>query len=186
MENIWIYISIGGGVLLLLLFFFIFQYNRFVRLDKMVDEAFSTMDIYLVKRWELVPKLVDTVKGYMAHEKDTLTQITMLRNHSYDGMTDSEKIRTNTVLSKNLGQVVAVAEQYPELRSGENYLLLSRQLYQVEDEIAQSRKYYNGTVRMLNTKVETFPGVLFARLYGFHSREMYEASPIQRGDVKVG
>ena len=181
----WVYVAIGGGVILLLLIVLIVNYNHFVRLDKKVDEAFSTMDIYLVKRWELIPKLVDAVKGYMAHERDTLERIASLRNLSYDGMSDTDKIRTNTQLSKNLGQVVAVAEAYPDLKASSNYLQLSRVLYQVEDEIAQSRKYYNGTVRMLNTKVETFPGVIFAKLFGFHAREMYEATPIQRTDVQV-
>lgn len=181
----WIYIAIGGGVLLLLLIILIANYNRFVRLDKKVDEAFSTMDIYLVKRWELIPKLVDTVKGYMAHERDTLERITALRNTSYDGLSSSEKIRTNTALSKDLGQVAMAVEGYPDLKASANFMQLSQVLYQVEDEIAQSRKYYNGTVRMLNTKVETFPGVIFAKLFGFHSREMYEATPIQRSDVQV-
>ncbi len=184
-QDMWIYIAIGGGVLLLLLIILIANYNRFVRLDKKVDEAFSTMDIYLVKRWELIPKLVDTVKGYMAHERDTLERITALRNTSYDGLSSSEKIRTNTALSKNLGQVAMAVEGYPDLKASANFMQLSQVLYQVEDEIAQSRKYYNGTVRMLNTKVETFPGVIFAKLFGFHSREMYEATPIQRSDVQV-
>ncbi|MBR0147511.1 MAG: LemA family protein [Eubacterium sp.] len=181
----WIYIAIGGGVLLLLLIICIANYNRFVRLNKKVDEAFSTMDIYLVKRWELIPKLVDTVKGYMAHERGTLEQIAMLRNRAYEGLSDADKIRTNTELSKNLGQVVAVAEEYPDLKSSDNFLQLASALYQVEDEIAQSRKYYNGTVRMLNTKVETFPGMLFAKMFGFSSREMYEAEAIRRSDVQV-
>ena len=181
----WIAIGIGGGVILLLIILALVSYNRFVKLNTKADEAFSTMDIYLVKRWELIPKLVDSVKGYMSHEKNTLKEIADLRNRSYDGLSDSDKIRTNTALSKSLGQVVAVAEDYPDLKSSENFLQLSEMLFQVEDEIAQSRKYYNGTVRMLNTKVETFPGVIFAKLFGFHSREMYEATPIQRSDVQV-
>ena len=92
----WIAIGVGGGVLLLLIIIALISYNRFVKLSTKADEAFSTMDIYLVKRWELIPKLVDTVKGYMAHERETLVQVANLRNQSYDGMTDSDKIRTNT------------------------------------------------------------------------------------------
>ena len=180
-----LYVGIAAGVLFLLLLIGIVLYNKMIRLNKKVDEAFSTMDIYLVKRWELIPKLVDAVKGYMAHERDTLIQIAELRNRPYEAMTDTDKLHTNTDLSKSLGQMVAVAEGYPELKSSENFLQLSQMLYQVEDEIAQSRKYYNATVRMLNQTVETFPGVIVAGMFGIHSREMYEAAPIQRGDVKV-
>ena len=181
----WIAIAAAGGVVLLLIIVAIANYNRLVKLRTKVDESFSTMDVYLVKRWELIPKLVVTVKGYMAHEKDTLVQVANLRNQSYDGMTDSDKIRTNTELSKNLGRIVAVAEGYPELKSSENFLQLSRDLFQVEDEIAQSRKYYNGCVRMFNTKVETFPGNIFAGMFGFHTRPMFEATGLQRSDVHV-
>ncbi len=181
----WIAIGIGGGVILLLIILALVSYNRFVKLNTKADEAFSTMDIYLVKRWELIPKLVDSVKGYMSHEKNTLKEIADLRNRSYDGLSDSDKIRTNTALSKSLGQVVAVAEDYPDLKSSENFLQLSEMLFQVEDEIAQSRKYYNGVIRMYNTAIITFPGVLFARSFGFRPREMYEAEPLQRSDVAV-
>ncbi len=181
----WVYVAIGGGVLLLLLICMIAYYNRFVRLEKKVEEAFSTMDIYLVKRWELVPKLVDAVKGYMGHERETLASIADLRNRPYDGMSEADKLRTNTALSGKLGRVIAVVEDYPDLKASDNFLQLSSSLYQVEDEIAQSRKYYNGTVRMFNTKAETFPGVIFAKLFGFRSKEMYEAEPLQRNDVRV-
>ncbi len=182
---IWVFIAIDGVLLLLLIILFIVTYNKLVALSKKVDEAFSTMDIYLTKRWELIPKLVDAVKGYMAHEQRTLEEIATLRGQSYDGMDHSAKIRTNTVLSNDLYHVVTVAEQYPDLKASENFLSLSRSLYQIEDEIAQARKYYNGTVRMLNTKVESFPSMVVAKIFGFRSREMYEAKEIQRGDVKV-
>lgn len=181
----WIAIGVGGGVLLLLIIIALVSYNRFVKLSTKADEAFSTMDIYLVKRWELIPNLVDTVKGYMAHERETLVQVANLRNQSYDGMTDSDKIRTNTELSRNLGRIVAVAEDNPDLKASENFLQLSQMLYQVEDEIAQSRKYYNAVIRKYNTAVATFPGMLFAGMFGFHKKEMYEAEPLQRSDVKI-
>ena len=182
----WVYFAIADGIILLILIITgILNYNRLVQLNKKVDEAFSTMDIYLVKRWELVPKLVSVAKGYLAHEQAVLEKVTEIRNRTYNGLSVSDKIHTNTALAENLGQVIVAAEQYPELRSSENFIELSRSLYQVEDEIAQSRKYYNGTVRMLNTKVETFPGIVFAKLFRFKPREMYEAEPIQRSDVKV-
>lgn len=184
MKTVVILLS-GLSVVLLMAVIFILNYNAFVRLEKKVEEAFSTMDIYLVKRWEMIPKLVNAVKGVMTHERETLTEIAEVRNRSYEGMSGPDKIRANTIISEKLGHVVLVAEDYPELRSGENFLELSRALYQVEDEIAQARKYYNGTVRMFNTKVETFPGMIFAKLYHFQPKEMYEAEPIRRQDVEV-
>ena len=142
-------------------------------------------DAVLVSHHHSDHDAVDTVKGYMAHERETLVQVANLRNQSYDGMTDSDKIRTNTELSRNLGRIVAVAEDNPDLKASENFLQLSQMLYQVEDEIAQSRKYYNAVIRKYNTAVATFPGMLFAGMFGFHKKEMYEAEPLQRSDVKI-
>ena len=184
--NIWIILAIAGGVGILIAIIFIVKYNSFVKLDKKVEEAFSTMDIYLVKRWELVPKLVEVVKGYSAHEKDTLEQVVMLRNTDYRKLSSEEKLRTNEELASGLGQILVTAESYPALRSSENYLELSRSLYQIEDEIAQSRKYYNGCVRMLNTKVETFPGSVIAAIFGFTAKPMFQAEEIQRSNIRVG
>ena len=178
-------IAAAGGVVLLLIIVAIANYNRLVKLRTKVDESFSTMDVYLVKRWELLPKLVDTVKAYMAHEKGTLEEVARLRARDYGSMSEAEKLKTNESLSKHLGGIVAVAEGYPELRSSENFLQLSRDLFRVEDEIAQSRKYYNGCVRMYNTKIETFPGNIFAGMFGFHTRPMFEATELQRSDVRV-
>ncbi|MBR6850744.1 MAG: LemA family protein, partial [Lachnospiraceae bacterium] len=116
----WIYIAIGGGVLLLLLIILIANYNRFVRLDKKVDEAFSTMDIYLVKRWELIPKLVDTVKGYMAHEKEIFTQIVRLRK----GMSVEELNEAKAQIDGFQDRLFAVVEGFPELRASDVCLKL--------------------------------------------------------------
>jgi len=181
--NVWIILAVAGGAGILIALIFIVNYNSFVRLNKKVEEAFSTMDIYLVKRWELVPKLVDVVKGYSAYEKETLEQVVRLRSTDYRKLSSEEKLRTNEELAAGLGQIIFTAESYPELKAGENYLELSRNLYQIEDEIAQSRKYYNGCVRMLNTKVETFPGSVIAAIFGFTSKPMFRAEEIQRSDV---
>ena len=143
------------------------------------------MDIYLVKRWELIPKLVDTVKAYSAYEKQTLEQVVKLRSADYDRLSAEEKLSANAKLSRNLDRVIVVAEGYPELKSSENYLELSRELVKVEDEIAQSRKYYNGCVRLFNTKVETFPGNVLSGIFGFKSKPMYEAEQRQRSDINV-
>jgi len=181
----WIAIAVAGGIVLLLIIVVIANYNRLVKLRTKVDESFSTMDVYLVKRWELLPKLVDSVKAYMAHEKGTLEEVTRLRAQDYGSLSEDQKLQTNASISKHLGGIVAVAEGYPELKSSENFLQLSKDLFQVEDEIAQSRKYYNGCVRMYNTKIETFPGNIFAGMFGFHTRPMFEATELQRSDVQI-
>ena len=181
----WVYIGIACGAVLLLVILLIAAYNRRIRLEKKVEEAFSTMDIYLVKRWELIPKLVDTVKAYSAYEKQTLEQVVKLRSADYDRLSAEEKLSANAKLSRNLDRVMVVAEGYPELKSSENYLELSRELVKVEDEIAQSRKYYNGCVRLFNTKVETFPGNVLSGIFGFKSKPMYEAEERQRSDINV-
>ena len=181
----WVYIAIGGGVLLLLLIICIANYNRLIKLRTKTEEAFSTMDVYLVKRWELIPKLVDSVKAYMAHEKGTLEKVTELRARDYESLSEADKLKVNTDITKGLGRILVVSEGYPELKSSGNFLQLSRDLFQVEDEIAQSRKYYNGCVRIYNTKVQTFPGNIFAGMFGFQSKQMFEATAIQRTDVGV-
>lgn len=181
----WIAIAVAGGIVLLLIIVVIANYNRLVKLRTKVDESFSTMDVYLVKRWELLPKLVDSVKAYMAHEKGTLEEVTRLRAQDYGSLSEDQKLKTNALISRHLDGIVAVAEGYPELKSSENFLQLSRDLFQVEDEIAQSRKYYNGCVRMYNTKIETFPGNIFAGMFGFHTRPMFEATELQRSDVQI-
>ncbi|MBQ9198706.1 MAG: LemA family protein [Lachnospiraceae bacterium] len=179
----WVYILIGVVVLIIILF--IAMYNSFVKLDNKVNEAFSTMDVYLVKRWNMIPKLVDVVKAYAAHEKSTLESIVSLRNGSYESMSEADKIKANVELSKGINKMMAVAEGYPELKSSENFIDLSNKLFKVEDEIANSRKYYNGVVRLFNNKTETFPGNIFAKLFGFSSKQMFEAESFERNDVGI-
>ncbi|MBQ7707148.1 MAG: LemA family protein [Lachnospiraceae bacterium] len=179
----WIYIVIG--IFLFLIILFAAMYNSFVKMDNKVKEAFSTMDIYLVKRWNMIPKLVDVVKAYAEHEKATFESITSLRSNSYDSMNDAEKLKANEKLSRELNKIMAVAEGYPELKSSENFIDLSNKLFKVEDEIANSRKYYNGVVRLFNNKTETFPGNIFAGIFGFKSKAMFEAEAFERNDVGI-
>ena len=148
----WLYIVITIIVLILIAFFSI--YNVFVKANNKVEEAFATMDVYLKKRWDLIPNIVEIVKGYTKHEKNTLSEVIKMRNTTYDNMTDNEKIKTNENLSKNINKIMALAESYPDLKANENFKDLSTQLSQIEDDIANSRKYYNATVRDFNNKVE--------------------------------
>lgn len=160
-------------------------YNNFVQLNNKAKEAFSTMDVYLKKRWDLIPNLVETVKGYAKHEKDTLKEIVELRSSAYDNMTDDDKIKANEKLSTGITKIMALAEAYPDLKANENFKDLSNQLTKVEDDIANSRKYYNGVVRMFNNKVEMFPSNILAGIFGYKPKTMFEANTNERENVKV-
>ena len=179
----WLYIIIAVVVILLLLV--LTTYNSLIKLNNKVEEAFSTMDIYLKKRWDLIPNLVEVVKGYAKHEKNTLKEITNLRSNSYDKMNTNDKVEVNNKLSQGINKLMAVAESYPELKANENFKDLSNQLTKIEDDIANSRKYYNGVVRIYNNKVEMFPSNIFAGLFGYKSKAMFEASVNERENVKV-
>ena len=161
------------------------QYNSFIKLDNKVKEAFSTMDIYLKKRWDLIPNIVDTVKGYAKHEKDTLESIIGIRSGAYDNMKLDEKIAKNEEINKGINKLMAIAEAYPDLKANENFKDLSKQLTKVEDEIAQSRKYYNATVRVFNNKVEMFPSNIFANIFGYKRRSMFAITDEEKNNIKV-
>ena len=175
----WLYILIAVIVVLLITFLII--YNIFVRENNKVKEAFATMDVYLKKRWDLIPNIVETVKGYTKHEKDTLTEVIKMRSFTYDSMSNEEKIRANENLSNDISKIMILAEEYPDLKASESFMNLSGQLTRIEDEIANSRKYYNATVRDYNNKVEMFPSNIIAKLLGYKSKSMFEASKEETG-----
>ena len=179
----WIYIIIG--IVVLLIIYIIALYNSFVQLNNKVDEAFSTMDVYLKKRWDLIPNIVETVKGYAKHEKETLEKVISLRNSAYENMSDEEKIKTNEQLTSGINKIMALAEAYPDLKANENFKDLSNQLTKVEEDIANSRKYYNGVVRIYNDKVKMFPSNIFAGLFGYKAKKMFETAAAERENIKV-
>ncbi len=179
----WLCIIVAIVVIILIVLFV--TYNSFVKLNNKVKEAFSTMDVYLKKRWDLIPNIVETVEGYAKHEKETLKEILDLRNSAYDKMSDDEKIKTNETLSKDITKIMVLSEAYPDLKANENFKDLSNQLTKVEDDIANSRKYYNGTVRIYNNKVEMFPSNIIAKIFGYKSKNMFKASEAERENVKV-
>lgn len=172
-------------IIAILIVYLLISYNTLVKLNNQVKEAFSTMDVYLKKRWDLIPNIIETVKAYAKHEKETLEEIVNLRNGSYEKMNDTDKVDVNNKISQGLGKIIAIAENYPELKSNENYKDLSNQLSKVEDDIANARKYYNGTVREYNNKVEMFPTNIFAKILGFQSKTMFEVSSEERENIKV-
>ncbi len=178
-----LYIIIAVVVVLVLLF--ITTYNSLVKSNNTVKEAFSTIDVYLKKRWDLIPNLVETTKGYAKHESETLKEIVELRNSSYDNMNVSDKVDVNNKLSQGITKLMAVAEAYPELKANENFKELSKQLADIEDDIANSRKYYNGAVKQFNNSVMTFPSNIVAGILGYKEQAMFEASSNERENVKV-
>ncbi len=179
----WLYIIIA--IIVIILIALLVTYNSFIKLNNKVKEAFSTMDVYLKKRWDLIPNIVETVKGYAKHEQDTLKEIVELRNSSYDKMSDHEKIKTNEQISSDISKIMAIAEAYPDLKASENFKDLSKQLAKVEEDIANARKYYNGTVRIYNNKIEMFPSNIIAKIFGYKSKNMFETSKAERENVKI-
>lgn len=178
-----IYIILGiVGVFIIYLFV---VYNKLVNLRNMVEEAFSTIDVYLKQRWDLIPNLVEVVKAYSKHEKSTLEEVVKLRNSNYDGMNSREKINTFEQLEPKLTKLLGLVEAYPELKAEQNYLDLMQNLRQRENDISNARKYYNATVRMLNDKIEMFPSNVVAKVFGFKEEKMFEANVLERDNVKV-
>ena len=179
----WLWIILA--VIILIIIYVFILYNSFISLDNKVKEAFSTMDVYLKKRWDLIPNIVETVKGYSKQEKETLTEVVKIRSNSYDDMNINDKVNVNTKLSDDINKLMALAEAYPELKANENYLDLSNKLTEIEEDIANSRKYYNGSVRIYNNKVEMFPSNIIAKIFGFKSEKMFGISEDEKQNIKI-
>ena len=174
----------GAGLVVLLL---IVLYNRLVRLRNMVREGWSGIDVQLKRRANLIPNLVETVKGYMGHERDLLEKVTRLRSQSLQAGDLGEKQRVESALTGGLARLFAVAEGYPELKANQNFQDLQHQLSEIEDQIQLARRYYNGTVRNLNIAIESFPGNLVAGWFAFRTAEFFEIEdPGDRAVPKVG
>jgi LemA protein len=174
----------GAGLAVLVL---IVLYNRLVRLRNMVGEGWSGIDVQLKRRANLIPNLVETVKGYMGHERDLLEKVTQLRSQSLKTGNLGEKQRVESALTGGLARLFAVAEGYPELKANQNFQDLQHQLSEIEDQIQLARRYYNGTVRNLNIAIESFPGNLVAGWFAFQIAEYFEIEePGDRAVPKVG
>lgn len=178
-------IYIALGVILIILLWAVSAYNGLVKLRNMVREAFSTMDVYMKKRYDLIPNLVETVKGYAAHEAGTLENVIKARNSAASATTIEGKMESENVLAGTLKSLFALSEAYPDLKANTNFMDLQRQLQTVEGDIANARKYYNAVVRDFNTKIETFPSVIVASMFGFKQEKMFEIDTTERENVKV-
>ena len=180
-----IYFIASAGILILLIGYIISTYNRLVSNKNSLDESFSTMDVYIKKRWDLIPNLVETVKGYAKHEKNLFKEVTELRSKSYQDLSLDEKNEINKKLTTTLNKLIAVAENYPELKANENFLDLSHELKNTEQDIANARKYYNANVRVYNNQVMIFPSNIIAKIFKFEKASMFEIEETERQNVKV-
>lgn len=161
-------------------------YNGFIRMRNSVEEAFATMDVYMKKRYDLIPNLVETVKGYASHEKETLENVTKARNMAAGAETLEQRAAAENTLTGTLKSLFAVAENYPNLKANENFMDLQRQLQKVEEDIANSRKYYNAVVKEFNTMIQVFPNNLLAGMFRFEKKPMFEVESVEeRKNVKV-
>ena len=150
----------------------VWTYNRFVRLRNQVDEAWAGIDVQLLRRYDLVPNLLATVKGYMKHESGVLERVTRLRGNK--GMDVDSRAGEESGLSRSIGRLFAVAEDYPDLKASEGFQQLHASLVEIEEQLQYARRYYNGSVRDNNNLVEGFPSMAVARLFGFRSASFFE------------
>lgn len=180
-------IGIAAAVIVVILvIWLVAMYNGFVTMKNRIEEAFATMDVYLKKRYDLIPNLVETVKGYAAHEAGTLEKVVQARNMAAGAGSLEDKVKGENMLTGTLKSLFAIAEAYPDLKANTNFIDLQNQLQRLEDEIASSRKYYNAVVKEFNTKTETFPSNIIAGMFHFERKPMFEvSSDTERQNVKV-
>ena len=157
-------------------------YNGLIKLKNRVDEAWSDIDVQLKRRHDLIPNLINTVKGYAAHEKEVFEKVTEARTAAMGAQTPAEKENAENALSGTLKSLFAVAENYPDLKANQNFLELQRELTDTEDKIQAARRFYNGNVRDFNIKIETFPSNIIAGMLSFTKRDFFAA---EEGDKEV-
>lgn len=173
-------------VILVLVILAIGLYNKLVRLRQNVRESWSAIETELKRRYDLIPNLVETVKGYATHEKETLENVIRARNAAMSNTgTPAEQVATENQLSGALRQVFALSEAYPDLKANQNFNQLQAQLEETENRLGQSRRFYNANVRELNTATETFPSVIIANSMGFKPEAYFETEEAARGPVAV-
>lgn len=182
MSTTWIIIIAIAVVLL----FAMSVYNTLIQLKNKVDEGWADIETQLKRRYDLIPNMVETVKGYAKHESKTFEAVTNARNMAMQAKTPEDKLQAENILSGTLKTLFAVAENYPELKANENFMELQSTLKEVEEKLQLSRRYYNATVRDFNTKIEIFPNNIFAGIFRFSKRNFFEVeNPAERENVKV-
>jgi LemA protein len=174
-----------GAVAAVLLLFLVLTFNRLVRLRNEAKTGWANIDVQLKRRADLVPNLVEAVKGYAAHERETFDSVTQARAAAQQASGPAAAAQADTVLGGALNRLLAVSEAYPQLRASENFLALQQELADIEDKLAAARRYYNQTVYRFNTVLQSFPAVLVARALGFHEREFFETDADTRDAPSV-
>lgn len=180
MVVVWIIIAI----VVLIAIYLIAVYNGLVRLNVRVDEAWSDITVQLKRRFDLIPNLINTVKGYAKHEKGVFEEVTKARTEAMGAKGPAEAAKTENVLSGALKSLFAVAEAYPDLKANQNFLDLQAQLTDTEDKIQASRRFYNGSARDLNIKIKVFPNTIFAGMLGFKAREFFDVDESQSATIQ--
>lgn len=174
-------------VIAVLVFWFIFAYNKFVALLQRAKEAWSDIEVQMKRRYDLIPNLVNTVKGYASHESVTLEKVVEARNSAMNAKTTSEHAEAENMLSSTLKSIFALSEAYPDLKANTNFLELQRELSDTENKIQASRRFYNTNVRDLNIAVDTFPGNFVAKMFNFSKMEFFDLpdNDVAQEPVKV-
>ncbi len=174
------------GAVALVLIFVVGIYNSLITLKNKVEEAWADIETQLKRRYDLIPNIVETVKGYATHEKDTFEKIIKARNMAMGASTPEDKAQAENMLSGTLKSLFALTENYPELKANQNFMDLQQTLKEIEEHLQLSRRYYNATVRDFNTKIEVFPNNIFAGIFHFQKRGFFEVgSEAERQNVKV-
>ena len=173
------------GIILLIALIFVLYYNRFVTLGNRVDNSLSQIDVQLKKRADLVPNLINSVKGYAKHEKGIMSDVTKARQSLLKAKTFEGRVKAGADLGKFIGRLFAIAENYPQLKANENFLQLQQELAAIEDKIAYSRQYYNDSILSYNNLTKKFPGMLFASIYGKKEKKYLEIPSEQKAVPKV-
>lgn len=177
------YIILGAiGILVLAV---IFIYNRLVSLRVRAQEAWSDITVQLKRRYDLIPNLINTVKGYAKHEREVLDNVTKARTNALNAHTVGETAKSDNMIQEALKSLFAVAENYPDLKANENFKHMQEELVDTEDKIQAARRFYNGAVRDLNTKIQTFPVSLVAAVFGFAQREFFDVETAENQAVRT-
>jgi len=174
-----------GVLVVLLILVFILSYNGLVRLRNRIDNAWSQIDVQLKRRYDLIPNLVNTVKGYAAHERGVFESVTQARANAINAQGPAQQAEAENVLSGALKSLFAVAEAYPDLKANQNFLSLQEELTSTEDRIAYARQFYNDSVLSYNTQIQRFPTVILAGMFHFEKRDYFDAAPEETEPVQV-
>lgn len=172
------------GILALIILYIVLTFNSLIMLRNRVANAWSQIDVQLKRRYDLIPNLVNSVKGYMKHEKGVLTEITNMRSNLVSGSM-SQKAKASDAITNALKTLFAVAENYPKLQASENFKMLQEELSGTESKIAFSRQFYNDNVMSLNNKIQQFPSRIIANMLNFKEREFFKAEEVEKKAVKV-